>query len=299
MTTPSHPGSWWARRWQTLLKQLGLDAHGDASALRGCRVKRLEVMPGLIQAQVQDREVGAAAVEIRLPVLDDVHWDRVIAALGSQAIYAAQLLAGNMPPEIEDVFAQAGAALLPASAHELTQTCSSCAPGERPCRPLAAVYWQLGEMLAEDPWLLLRLRGRDRQQVLAAVHQQRNTAAADAVVRPTAPAFVSETKMPAFYTPVPAVLEGQENTTPTLEEQLNDFWGRRKVLEDIHHHLARPLVELALLRRLGPPTPAPDGQEAYTQLQTVYRRVTERVWTLAFAPDQAEESAALDSNGTE
>ena len=263
MTTPIQTGSWWARRWQTLLKQLGLDANGDASSLRGCRVKRMEVLPGQILAQVQDRELGASTVEIRLPVLDEPHWDRVIEALGSQAIYAAQLLAGNMPPEIEDVFAQAGAALLPASVQELTQTCSSCAPGVRPCRPLAAVDRQLGEMLAEDPWLLLRLRGRDRQQVLAAVHEQRNTGAPDAAARPGAPAFVAEAKMSAFYTPVPAAPDSQENTTPTLEEQLDDFWGRRKVLEDVHHHLARPLVELALLRRLGPPTPTTDGQEAY------------------------------------
>ena len=48
---------------------------------------------------------------------------------------------------------------------------------------------------------------------------------------------------------------------------------------------------MALLRRLGPPTPTPDGQDAYSQLQTVYRRVTERVWALAF-------DAGADSNGT-
>ena len=104
--------AWWARRWQTWLKQLGLDTNGEAG-LRGCRVKRMEVSPGLIQAQVQDRELGAVAVEVRLAVLQDAQWERVIDALGSQAIYAAQLLAGNMPPEIEDVFAQAGASLLP------------------------------------------------------------------------------------------------------------------------------------------------------------------------------------------
>jgi len=288
MTTPNQTGTWWARRWQTLLKQLGLDANGDGSAPRGCRVKRMEVTPGLILAQVLDRELGASTVEIRLPILDDPHWDRVIEALGSQAIYAAQLLAGNMPPEIEEVFAQAGSTLLPASAQELTQTCTTCAPGVRPCRPLAAVYWQLGEMLAEDPWLLLRLRGRDRQQVLAAIHERRNTGAPESSQGSARPTVVAETQMAAFYTPAPATAIGEESSTPPLEGQLNDFWGRRKVLEDIHYHLTRPTVELALLRRLGPPTPTPDGQEAYAQLQTVYRRVTERVWTLAFAPDQEE-----------
>jgi uncharacterized Zn finger protein len=64
--------AWWARRWQTWLKQLGLDTDAEGG-LRGCRVKRMEISPGLIQAQVQDRELGAAAVEIRLAVLQDAH----------------------------------------------------------------------------------------------------------------------------------------------------------------------------------------------------------------------------------
>lgn len=297
MTTPPQTGTWWARRWQTWLKQLNLDANGDGSALRGCRVKRMEVTPGLIQAQVQDREIGAAAVEIRLAVLDDAQWNRVMDALSSQAIFAAQLLAGNMPPEIENVFAQAGASLLPTSVSELQQSCSACAPGPQPCRPLSAVYWQLGEMLAEDPWLLLRLRGRDRQQVLAAIHERRNTSASEANSRIPTPAVVAETQKAAFYSPTIAGATDREEDAPPLEEELADFWGRRKVLEDIHHHLTRPAVELALLRRLGPPTQTTDGQEAYTQLQTVYRRVTEQVWALAFAPE--EDEPTLDTNGSD
>jgi uncharacterized Zn finger protein len=279
---------WWSRRWQTMLKQLGLEV--SAESVRGSRVKRLEVLPGLIQAQVQDRELGAAAVEIGLPVLDAAHWERVIDALSSQALYAAQLLAGNMPPEIEQIFIQAGAALLPESLAELQHSCSVCAPlaGGKLCRPLAAVYWQLGEMLAEDPWLLLRWRGRERQQVLAGIHERRNVGA-ETPPTSSAPAPVAATQMAAFYLPGSPPSAPEEEPS-ALDDQVDDFWGRRKVLEDIHHHLARPVVELALLRRLGPPTPTPDGQDAYGQLQTVYRRVTDRVWALAFEPEAGEEN---------
>jgi uncharacterized Zn finger protein len=274
--------AWWSRRWQTWLKQLGLDITSDGG-VRGCRVKRMEVSPGLILAQVQDRELGAATVEIRLPTLDDAQWERIIGVLGSQAIYAAQLLAGNMPPEIESMFAGAGASLLPESLDELQQSCTACPPGAAACRPLSAVYWQLGEMLAEDPWLLLRLRGRDRQQVLASIHERRNLGA-ETPARPSAPMPQPvETAAASFYSPGPPPLP--DDGVPSLEDQLGDYWGRRKVLEEIHHHLTRPVVELALLRRLGPPTPTPDGHDAYGQLQTVYRRVTERVWALAFSAD--------------
>ena len=47
--TPANNAGW-SRRWQGWLKQLGLDV--SAESVRGSRVKRMEVLPGLIQAQV-------------------------------------------------------------------------------------------------------------------------------------------------------------------------------------------------------------------------------------------------------
>jgi uncharacterized Zn finger protein len=289
MTAQMTNGAQWAQRWQQLLRDQGIDTNGDPNALRGVRVKRLELAPGRIDAQVQDRELGAATVAICAPVLSDAQWDQVFTALASQALFAAQLLAGEMPPELEQVFAQAGAELLPRGG-VVTHTCSVCPPAPRPCRPVTAVYRQLGEMLAEDPWLLLRLRGRNRQDVLAALHERRNTAAADNTARPLPRPAASSGQPRAFYTPnLPPRTDEAESGDP-LDAHVRDFWGRRKVLEDMHHHLALPAVDLALLRRLGPLNPAPDGQQAFAGLQQVYRRVTDRVWEMAFAADGEEEN---------
>ncbi len=251
MTNQQTNNAWWARRWQTWLKQLGLDSDAEGG-LRGCRVKRMEISPGLIQAQVQDRELGAVAVEIRLPVLQDAQWERVIEALGGQAIYAAQLLAGNMPPEIEDVFAQAGASLLPASLDEVQQSCSTCPPGARPCRPLAAVYWQLGEMVEEDPWLLLRLRGRDRQQVLTSIHERRNMGAEPAN-RPSTPASQpGDDASGGFYTPVPGSAAAALDETPSLEDQIGDYLGPAQGLGGNPPPLVAPGGRTGAAAPLGP-----------------------------------------------
>ena len=254
------------------------------------------------QAQTQNRATGITNVEIRFPVLTDAQWDQVIEALSRQALYAAQLLDGTMPAEIEGVFATAGATLLPGASEEIVQSCSTCPPGTMPgtqlCRPLLAVYQQLGEMLREDPWLLLRLRGRDRQQVLAVLHERRNrTAPAPTTPTSATTSPAHEVQPGAFYRPGAAPAGQDQEPAPPLAAQLADFWGRRKVLEDIHYHLARPVVEHALLRRLGPPSPGPDGPDAFVQLQAVYQRVTDRVWALAFAPD--EEELTPEGNGQE
>lgn len=282
-------GAWWSRRWRTFMQQVGATA--DLSTLRGQRVKRLEVQPGMIQAQVVERENGATQVEVRFPTLTDAQWNAIIDALGSQAIFVAQLLAGNMPAEIEQVFVDAGSWLLPSSADEIEQRCTAAGESttnvQAPCRALNAVYAQLGEMVAEDPWLLLRLRGRDRQQVLATLQEKRNSEAQELSTRVVPAANgASIHEQRAFYTPPLHSAQPDAEKTVDLEDRIADFWGRRKVLEDVHYHLVRPAVELALLRRLGPISPSADDIKAYRQLQSVYHRVTLRAWDLAFSPDE-------------
>ena len=269
--------------------------------MRGCRVKRLEVAPGLVQAQVQDREAGAATVEIRFPVLTDDQWTQVIEALSQQALFTAQLLDGSMPAEIESVFTAAGTALLPA-VREITQTCSACPPGALAgtalCRPLLAVYQQLGEMLREDPWLLLRLRGR-----IASRCSPCSTSGATALpVQPRS----RRRRLRPWATPRSKGLSiaqplAQLPRSKSRRRRWSFSWGisgaGARCWKMCTITWRCPLVELALLRRLGPPTPGPDGPAALAQLQIVYRRVTDRVWALAFAPD--EEEAAAEGNGQE
>lgn len=291
--------AWWLHRWTKFLQQIGVDV--SPAALRGLRVKRLEIQPGVVQAQVVERENGAIHVEVTFPVLTDEQWAFIIDELGSQAIFVAQLLAGDMPAEIEQLFAKAGSWLLPADADALDHRCASAgevlAPVQTPCRALNAVYAQLGEMVAEDPWLLLRLRGLDRQQVLATLQEKRNHEAQELAVR-SAPAINGGAiqEQSAFYAPPFQSADTNAEEIAGLEAHINDFWGRRKVLEEVHHHLARPSVELALLRRLGPLSADKADLEAYHLLQEAYRRVTMRAWEMAFSPD--EELFAEDKEAT-
>ena len=291
MAVNTTTGAWWMRRWQTFMQQVGVN--NDAATLRGLRVKRLEVQPGLIQAQVAEREHGSASVEICLPTLADVQWDAIIDALSSQAIFAAQLLAGTLPAEIEQVFADAGSRLLPGSAGELDYRFTAASPngnaGDFASRALAVVYAQLGEMVADDPWLLLRLRGRDREQVLAALQERRNSAAQDVTARAVPAVDGAAAQNGAFYKLPQQAGRPAEDEREVLEDRVADFWGRRKVLEEAHYHLVRPAVELALLRRLGPITPSADGLEAFAQLQQMYHNTTRKAWDMAFAPDDDPE----------
>ncbi len=117
--------------------------------------------------------------------MDDAAWERVEIALAEQALPCAKLLAGEVPPELEQVFADAGSPLFPAAARDLQQTCS-CPDWGVPCKHLAATSYLLAEAFDADPFLILRWRGREREALLARLRVLRS--GADAPVTDPPPA---------------------------------------------------------------------------------------------------------------
>jgi uncharacterized Zn finger protein len=91
-------------------------------------------------------------------------------ALAARAIFRARLLAGEMPAEIEEVFADCGTPLFPKSARDLEMTCS-CPDWEVPCKHLAAVCYVLAEAFDADPFGMLAWRGKGREDLLAALRR--------------------------------------------------------------------------------------------------------------------------------
>ncbi len=159
-----------------MLTDLGIVA--DAGEIRrsdpGVASASVAVRHGRIDAEVHHRELGSCTVAIEVAGLTEAQWEAALDALSSQAIFAAQLLAGEMPKEIEAVFVKAGADLMPVDASELRSSCSCCDGGASVCGPVLAAYAAVADMLNDDPWLMLRLRGRDRQQVLHDLNAKRN-----------------------------------------------------------------------------------------------------------------------------
>ncbi|MBK8184350.1 MAG: SWIM zinc finger family protein [Candidatus Competibacteraceae bacterium] len=71
-----------------------------------------------------------------------------------------------MPEDIEQVFADEGLSLFPRTHGDLATECS-CPDYSNPCKHIAAVYYLLGEAFDNDPFLMFRLRGMERDALLA------------------------------------------------------------------------------------------------------------------------------------
>ena len=93
-------------------------------------------------------------------------------AMAAEALYAARLLSGEMPEQIEDAFRAAGVTLFPADEGDLETDCT-CPDWANPCKHVAAVYYLLGERFDADPFLMFELRGRTKEQIVEALRARR------------------------------------------------------------------------------------------------------------------------------
>src|SRR5579864_8870101 len=163
---------WWSRRFIAVLESYGMSgrlARGRSYARAG-QVLDFELSQGKVTARVQGSRVRPYQVRIGVLPLTTAQWRRVQVKLASQALFRAKLLAGEMPHEIEEVFADCGTPLFPRSPADLDMHCS-CPDWEVPCKHLAAVCYVLAEAFDDDPFAMLAWRGRSREALLAALRQ--------------------------------------------------------------------------------------------------------------------------------
>ena len=168
--------SWWSGRFIAVLEGMGLGGRLE----RGRRYARtgqvidMQVAAGLVSAQVQGSRVKPYRVRISITAYDKAQWARLERALAEKAWYAAQLLSGEMPDDLEKVFAEAGLPLFPAAGRDMSMDCS-CPDWGVPCKHVAAVCYLLAESFDEDPFRILAWRGREREDLLTNLRALRSS----------------------------------------------------------------------------------------------------------------------------
>lgn len=249
--------TWWSRRFLTVLESFAMGSRltrGRNYARRG-QVISLEVGPGEVRSRVQGSRVRPYDVRIGLPAFSQLVWAKAEIALSEQALPAALLLAGQVPPELEDLFGAAGAPLFPQTVRELDQHCS-CPDGSVPCKHLAATFYLLAEAFDDDPFLILRWRGRDRDALLGRLRELR------------ADGPVEEPTEPALPHAAGTALALGDLAQPAPE--LDRFWQPAVPLPPQPPVLC--VEPDLLLRQLPAPAAALGGQALVDQLRAAYQR---------------------------
>jgi uncharacterized Zn finger protein len=261
---------WWSRRFIAVLESWGVGGRlqrGRSYARRG-QVLEFTLTTGRVTARVQGSRPAPYKVELTVLPLTTAQWREVESRLAARALFRARLLAGEMPAEIEQVFADAGTPLFPRSSADLTMRCS-CPDWGVPCKHLAAVCYVLAEKFDDDPFAMLAWRGKARDDLLAALRRQ--SASGTSGGRAAADSATSER---ADDSPALAVLA--DMTGPPLAESLADFWSPGLSQARLRALPPSPATPPDLLLRLSdPPAVVVRGSSLRDLLTTAYARLAD------------------------
>jgi uncharacterized Zn finger protein len=212
--------SWWARRWIDVLESFHIGSRlsrGKSYARRG-QVVSIDIGEGRVAARVQGSRATPYKVAIGVKPIPAAGWKKAIAAMASKAVFSARLLNGEMPEDIEMAFTSAKLSLFPKSLRELDTECS-CPDWSNPCKHIAAVYYLLGEEFDRDPFLIFRLRGMAREDLLKALGK------AAGLERGPKQARGGGGRKAARETSGPAQATRETPRSPKLATEPAAFWG--------------------------------------------------------------------------
>jgi uncharacterized Zn finger protein len=232
-------------------------SRGRSYARKG-QVLSLSVDTGQVKASVQGSRSRPYKVVINIEPLTEEDWERVINSLLERPIFIAQLLAGEMPQDIEEAFSSIELSLFPSN---LNQSCN-CPDYASVCKHLAAVHYILAERFDEDPFLLFLLRGKSQDEIMAALSQHHTADLED---------------------------DSEVDDAPPLSPE--GFWEIGGELSRFQTHIEAPEIPYPVLTRLGAPSFMEDIEQ---KLGLVYDALTQAALDAAFGYDEMEDDAQDD-----
>lgn len=228
------PKSWLTIRWVKLIEELVVEdelIQAKEYARLGQTIS-VDISPGLIEAKIQGRSARPYVTRLHFPQLSEQQWQQVIDAMAFEAVYAAKLLADELPQGTQDLFDSLGLQLIP-PVESIRVVCDCLFDG--PCKHAATAGYLIMQQLDSEPLLILTLRGLSSEHVVERITQAR--------------AIHSHGQAAAHPDPVLAELQ---ESAPALDQCLEEFWRPGPQLSELEHMPPPQHAPHALLRRLGP-----------------------------------------------
>lgn len=262
---------WWVEKWLELL-----DAYRYKKRLERGRnyaregnILNIEFKQSQLVADVQGSAEKPYRVTLSLDAFSDEDWGYVITTMSEKAILAAQLLVGEMPSEIEQVFIKNGLSLFPFSLTDVKSRCT-CPDKANPCKHIAAVYYQLADRFSEDPFIIFQLRGRSKEQILEALRVSRSHKLSGKSLTPEALGKIKS---------APKRKHNINKTSAPLT--IDNFWEYESPLDSSLVVIVPPREQKTVLDVLGEIPLAYNDSQAMTQYLTqVYNSLSSEVLAL-------------------
>jgi uncharacterized Zn finger protein len=255
--------TWWSKRWVSVLESFGWSnrlERGRRYARKG-QVLDFELSAGKVEATVQGSVRKAYSVTIEIKPIAEGAWCHVIEEMSQKAIFAAKLLIGEMPDDIEDAFKAADVSLFPERSKDIKTYCS-CPDSANPCKHIAALYYILAEEFDRDPFMIFELRGRTKDDITAALRKQRTV----------------DDQSPPEPEALPAGEDAEEEEAAL---SMDDFWEVGES-ESFSVSISPPDVSAAVIKRLGTPQFWDSKEDFVEKMGGYYDEISRRAIETAY-----------------
>ena len=151
--------TWWGKAWNRNLEQYADYSNRigrGRSYVRHGAVLDLQIEQGEVIALVQGSDRNPYSVSVKIQTLKKETWQRMKTACEGTLESFQELLAGNFPKALGEIFICKDSGMFPAPL-EIKFDCS-CPDWADMCKHVAAVLYGVGVRLDEDPKLFFRLR---------------------------------------------------------------------------------------------------------------------------------------------
>ena len=125
------------------------------------------MLEAMASAVVDPGSEGPLMAQVKVDRLDTESWTTFAREAARESGYAAALESGDLPADLVEHADEAGSELLPGPGD--IDTACDCDSWAQPCVHTLALLYQLAWQVDRDPYVLLLLRGRTREALLAEV----------------------------------------------------------------------------------------------------------------------------------
>ena len=154
--------SWWALSWNKNLEGYAdysnRISRGRSYVISGA-VLDLVISPGVVSALVQGSRAAPYEITVQIDPLSKNNWDAITRKCSRRLANIEELVSGQFPLELMELFTQRGVGLFP-TPKEIHFNCS-CPDWASMCKHVAAVLYGIGARFDQDPTLFFILRDID------------------------------------------------------------------------------------------------------------------------------------------
>ena len=166
--------SWWADSWRSAFEGEVFDDVSRQRAGRNLRRRvdmTVELEPGAATARFV-KGAEAVATTVTFGLVAEEGWTKFCRLVGQRPAVAAAVLTGQLPADVESEAAAAGISLSP-TGQTVSSVCS-CDEWDEPCTHVWALVEDLVDTISVDPFTVLVLIGRSREQLVDQVRMARS-----------------------------------------------------------------------------------------------------------------------------